>query len=221
MLAAVVKLWAYQPVLAKADRLPESPPWDGERLYNLVGLRGQRDLTTPRIPPATMNALLAWSLRFIEDLAPDITAAIREDQRLADRTRPGQGRIGRYRRESGEVTEDLRRLMRAFRKLHIPLPGKVSAKSGELDYDYGYLTRLIDTEAVCVKKPSSRIVLTESGLPMREGAPLLLVPTGMIDGRRWRNEPIDESEARSLARHLMAACFIVIAYLSGIRRLHQ
>jgi hypothetical protein len=47
-----------------------------------------------------MNALLAWSLRFIENLAPDITTAVREGQRLADRYRPGRGRIGHNRSET-------------------------------------------------------------------------------------------------------------------------
>ncbi|MDT5230788.1 MAG: hypothetical protein QOI39_1288 [Mycobacterium sp.] len=76
-LIAVVKLWAYQSLFETGDRLPEAPPWNGERLHHLLGGRRSQELTTPRIPPPTMNALLAWALRFIEDLAPDITAAIR------------------------------------------------------------------------------------------------------------------------------------------------
>ncbi|MDT5050870.1 MAG: hypothetical protein QOG75_6789 [Mycobacterium sp.] len=101
--------------------------------------------------------------------------------------------------------------------MNIPLPGKRSATTGELDYHYGYLARLLDTEAVSLRTPASQAVLRSSGLALQEGAPLLLVPSGLIDGQRWRDDPIDESETRPLARHLMAACFIVVAYLSGMR----
>lgn len=216
-LTAVRKLWAYRSFLDPGDRLPEVPPWHGERLHHLLEGRRSQELTTPRIPPPTMNALLAWALRMIEDLAADITAAIREDQRLADRARPRQRRGGRYRRRNGDVAKDLTGLVRAFSRLNIPLPGTRSIATGELDYHYGYLARLLDTDAVSVRTPACQAVLRDCGLALREGAPLLLVPTGLIDSQRWREDPIDESETRPLARHLMAACFIVIAYLSGMR----
>jgi hypothetical protein len=41
--------------------------------------------------------------------------------------------------------------------------------------------------------------------------------TATIDGRLWRDRPIGENEARMFARHLSAACFIAIGYLSGMR----
>ncbi|TDK92618.1 hypothetical protein EUA03_05420 [Mycolicibacterium mucogenicum] len=75
----------------------------------------------------------------------------------------------------------------------------------------------MDADVRSLQTPASQAVLRGCGLPIREGAPLLLVPSGLIDGQRWRDDPIDESETRPLARHLMAACFIVIAYLSGMR----
>lgn len=216
-LTAVMKLWAYRSLLDPGDRLPEAPPWHGERLHHLLEGRRSQELTTPRISPPVMNALLGWALRFIEDLAADITAAIRADQRLADRTRPGQGRDGRYRRQIGEVATDLHGLVRAFSRLNIPLPGVRSATTGEIDYHYGFLARLIDADVRSLHTPASQAVLHDCGLPIREGSPLLLLPSGLVDGQRWRDDPIDESETRPLARHLMAACFIVIAYLSGMR----
>lgn len=216
-LTAVLKIWAYRSLLDPDDRLPEAPPWHGERLHHLVEGRRSAELTTPRISPPVMNALLRWALRFIEDLAADITAAIREDQRLADRTRPGQGREGRYRRQIGDIGTDLHGLVRAFSRLNIPLPGVRSTTTGEIDYHYGFLARLIDADVRSLHTPASQAVLRDCGLPIREGTPLLLVPSGLIDGQRWRDDPIDESQTRPLARHLMAACFIVIAYLSGMR----
>lgn len=217
MLGAVVKIWIYRRLMDEHDRLPEAPPWNGERLYRLLERRRNQQITTPRIPPARMNAILAWSLRFVEQLAPDITAAAREDVRLADLNRPGQVRSGRYRRGNGDIAREVRALVRAFGRLQIPLPGTISLDTGELDFNYGYLTRVLGAYVVSVRRPEIRAILQDSGLPLKEGSPLLVTVSGEIDGQCWRKDPIDESEARPLARHLMAACFIVIGYLSGMR----
>lgn len=217
MLMAVIRVWAYRQLLTEPDRLPEAPPWDGEKLHHLLDGKRSQELSTKRVPPAIMNPLLAWSLRFVEELAPDITAAVREYQRLAGKTRPGPACAGRYRRERGEVAQDLQALVRAFRRLRIALPGHRSGSAGELDYHYNYLARLLGADPESLKQPGCRAVLRGSGLPIREGTPLLLTVSGLIDGRPWRAEPIDEREVRALARHLIAACFVVVAYLSGMR----
>ncbi|KAA0022782.1 hypothetical protein FOY51_12745 [Antrihabitans cavernicola] len=60
-------------------------------------------------------------------------------------------------------------------------------------------------------------MLRRSGLTIREGAALLIPITGTLNGQPWRDQPIDEREAHRLARHLSAACFVVIGYLSGMR----
>jgi hypothetical protein len=59
--------------------------------------------------------------------------------------------------------------MRAFGRLGIPLPGKVSAATGELDYNYGYLAHLMDTDAASLRLPACKGTLRASGLPVREG----------------------------------------------------
>jgi hypothetical protein len=40
---------------------------------------------------------------------------------------------------------------------------------------------------------------------------------GTINGHLWRSKPIAFDDASNLAQHLVAACFILIAYLSGMR----
>jgi hypothetical protein len=74
----------------------------------------------------------------------------------------------------------------------------------------------MDTEAVSLRLPACKDILRASGLPVQEGAPLLLIPSAVLDDRRWRDDPIDEGEVRPLGGNLMAACFVVIAYLSGM-----
>ncbi len=216
LLAAVVKIWAYRALLPEHDRLPAAPPWNGERFHHLLGYTRNQELTTPRIHPDTMNALLAWSLRFVEDLAADITAGFHEYERLHARTRSSRDRPGRYRRVSGELATDIRDLLRAYRRLGLPLPGR-RTPDGELTYHLPYLGRLLDSSAAALRRPINFEVLSTSGIPIREGANLLVPASGTIDGLLWRDTPIDEGEARSLARHLSTACFITIGYLSGMR----
>lgn len=47
---------------------------------------------TPRIDPATMDALLAWAMRIVEDIGPDIRDAWIAYRQLHDGTHPSQER---------------------------------------------------------------------------------------------------------------------------------
>ncbi len=77
-LIEVRRLWCYRNRLPDAMRLPATPPWDGEDNQNLLNLphRG-RENATPRIHPDTLQPLLVWSLRFVEDFAEDIHCRVR------------------------------------------------------------------------------------------------------------------------------------------------
>ncbi|WP_458682755.1 hypothetical protein [Prescottella equi] len=218
LLAAVIRIWTYRTLMPETDRLPASPPWNGDRIKHLLERARTRDgIRTPRIHPDTISSLLAWSLRFVEDFAPDVSAGFHEHERLHTRTYMGRHRrSGRYRRTPGELPDDLRGLLRAYSRLGYPLPGYRN-QAGELTYHFSYLARLLDTDAAALRLPACMTVLNECPLPVREGAPLLIPVTGILEGRPWLPQPIDHSEARELARHLSAACFVVIAYLSGMR----
>lgn len=216
LLAAVIKIWAYRGLLDQRDRLPAAQPWGGERVQHLLECRRGTESTIARIPPETMNALLAWSLRLVEDLATDITAALHECQRLQARTRTPATDRARYQRRPGEVVEDLRTVIRAHGRLGVALPG-LRTPSGALVCNINYLARLLDTSPESLRRNACQDLLRNCGLTIREGSALLLAPTGLIDGRRWRELPIDEGEVRLLARCLVGACFVVIGYLSGMR----
>ncbi|MFI6734906.1 hypothetical protein ACIBI9_18415 [Nonomuraea sp. NPDC050451] len=65
--------WSRREALPVEARLPEWPPWHGEMVQDLVGRRTHATTNrTHRIRPATMEALLLWSLRFVECFADDI-----------------------------------------------------------------------------------------------------------------------------------------------------
>jgi hypothetical protein len=74
-----------------------SPPWGGEDTHELLGrVRGRtgNENRTSRPQERTMQQLLSWSIRFIEDFAEDILTAHTEHQHL------------------GSVARDRRRLRR-------------------------------------------------------------------------------------------------------------
>lgn len=94
LLNAVRIVWGFRDLLPGQCRLPEAAPWDGASGHNLakVIVRGGGS-KTPRIAAATMEALLAWSLRMLEDLGPDIAGAWEEYRQLNDGTHPSQRRF--------------------------------------------------------------------------------------------------------------------------------
>jgi integrase len=213
----VQRIWAYRRVLPPPDRLPEHPPWGGRSVQDL--LRQNRDLDTirtPRIHPGTMSALLAWSLRFAEDFAADITAAERE-YRLLHQPRPAAaGRAGAGRRNPREVTLIIEEFLRACRDSGRPLPGHRNS-NGEVVINFWHLARLLGIRDTLLRTPGHREQFTTAGLPVADGAPLSAPITGRLDGRPWRETPIGYHEVQPLVRHLTAACFVVIGYLSGMR----
>lgn len=165
-----------------------------------------------------MSALLAWSLRFVETFAEDITAAFSEHLVLSERS--GRNRGGRDipppRRPKGALTDDLRVLLSDYREQERPLPG-IRDNDGTLRVNRSHIAKVLDTARGALDVPSNRAVFAEMGLPIIEGTPLDAPVTGRLDGRPWHDGAIDYTEAGFLARHLSTACFIVISYLSGMR----
>lgn len=50
-------------------------PWNGRAAFAVAGCRGRpSENRTPRIPEPVIGALLRWSLRYVDDFAPDILA---------------------------------------------------------------------------------------------------------------------------------------------------
>ncbi len=79
LLIEVRRLWSYQERVPEAMRLPAGPPWGGERSRDLLGIRVRSGVNrTPRIHTDTIDLLLLWALRFVDDFAADIIAAFDE-----------------------------------------------------------------------------------------------------------------------------------------------
>jgi hypothetical protein len=199
-LDAVSTLWGYAPHLPPGDRIP-MPPWEAEgpRDY-LPAEDGRNENATAPVHPAVMSPLLVWALRFTEDFAADILAALAEQQRLRSRIAA---------RHSPDAAARLAALLDGHARSGTPLPGETvkGRRSAACSYLAGLTGASFTQAANAVRR---------AGLPVAETAPLDIAITGTVHGRPWTSH-ISYHQAQSLAMRLAAACLVVVAYLSGLR----
>jgi integrase len=219
MLGAVARVWVMRELMPAADRLPEAPPWGGDRLRDILGQgRVFDENRTPRIHPVTMTALLSWSLRFVEQFADDITAAFHEYNHLS--TRNARTRIAREgkrtpqdRRSQGTLTAMAEQLLGEYRDQGRALPGR-REPDGTVVANVYFLSVQLDVQ---LDSRRFRKVIAQQGLPIDDDTYLSTPVRATLDGKPWRTRPIPYEQAQVLARHLSTACYVVIAYLSGQR----
>ncbi|NEC02216.1 hypothetical protein G3I37_04565 [Streptomyces anulatus] len=216
----VRRLWAHREVLPPFMRLPAAPPWNGEDPRDLFEkVRPHMENRTPRIDERTMQTLLVWALRFVEDFATDIMSAHTEHTRLHELSPELIHRPAGRQKRGGYLPGQLRRAVIAYLdKLYADgghLPGHRSS-DGELQIDWRHIERLFVCSAEIRRNGTGRLII-ESGLPINPDIPMDASVTGLLDGNPWRTSAIGYHEAPRLARLLSTACFIVIAYLSGAR----
>jgi hypothetical protein len=218
LLIEVRRLWSYRERLPEAMRLPAAPPWGGDRPRDLLGMRVRSGVNrTPRIHTDTIDLLLLWALRFVEDFAADIIAAFDEHVRLWPASSTARPPIRAPRRTADQVHPDLRTYLDRLHATGGALPGRRRG-DGTLVVDWAHLTRLFSAGDRALQRiPQLRQLIDRSGLPVADAAYLETPITGLVAGRSWRATPIGYSEAPQLAKLLRTACFIVVAYLSGMR----
>jgi integrase len=212
----VRRLWAWRHLLPADDRLPDDPPWQGDETGTLTG-RQRLDLEnrTPRIHPTTMDRLLGWALRFVEVFADDIHAASRDYLELHLRSEKTRRRSERRQlRRRGQLQSELQAFLDKLRATGQPLPGRI-LPDGRHSVAWEHLGRMLDCWGHALL-PLRRMV-EASGIPIADAAYLSTPVTGRLQGHPWRDRPIAYHEAEWLLQHLSTACFIVIAYLSGMR----
>lgn len=218
LLIEVRRLWSYREQLPDSMGLPAAPPWGGERPRDLLGLRVRSAVNrTPRIHADTIDPLLLWALRFVEDFAEDIIAAFEEHLRLWPRGSNAAPWIRAPRRDAKNVETELYAYLDRLRATSGALPGRRRG-DGTLVVDWAHLTRHFSASDRAVERvPQLRHLIDRSGLPVADAAYLETPITAQVDGVPWRTRPISYHEAPQLAALLRTACFIVIAYLSGMR----
>lgn len=214
LLIAVRTVWEYRDRLPSHCRLNTHNPWGGTPPVRLAAASSRpaaAENTTPRIAAATMEALLAWSLRMVEVIGPDIVAARTELDQLEAGTHPSQrafdGLTSRQRLQAFVADATQRR--------HA-LPGHPRCNPHEqARINWSQLARLLQLPQRQVPASLQPVIL-DSGLPVDDGSPVGTI-RGLVQGRPWREGPLTTHELPGLISHLSVACFVVISYLSGMR----
>lgn len=215
----VRRIWSYRSVLPEPMRLPEPIPWGADNAQEILGKAvSDRVNLTRRISEQTMQALLAWSLRLVEDIADDIVSAYAEHQFLQSRSIEGRRSAGQVvRSPKGQLEQRAWEYIDRLRASGGTLPGKRAA-DGSLELDLEHLGRVFEYASSGLRRRTDIVrALRESGIPIADTAYLETPITGRIGNKPWRDLPIAHFEAPKLARHLATAATVIVAYLSGAR----
>ncbi|WP_197026099.1 site-specific integrase [Arthrobacter sp. 9MFCol3.1] len=226
-ISEVRRLWAYRGFVDPLIALPDSPPWSDAPARDLLGPRAPIDSAnrTPRIAESTLVPLIGWAVRFVDDVAPDILANYREFREIVGNA-PRRQRSGiaqsssennRHAQSSSENNrkERLTRVLGDLSQAGLGVPGRVEL-DGTRTVRWGYLGRLTHSTGQSHSTYDQEIV-KGSGLPIDDDAYLMAGCRILIDGTPWHDGPMKYDQAASHANLLLAACFIVVSYLSGMR----
>lgn len=210
LLFAVTRIWLLAPYLPPSDQLA-CPTWEDtsrpdDSLEIVLGPAASyiENATAP-VHPQSISALFLAAMRFVEVFGPDILAATTDKKAMQSsiptRFHPSQ------RQRLEEYLSDLDRSGGT-------LPGtemtgrRAKDKGKELTVAAEYLAGSLGLSLGMVSHLNHH--------PLRAGAPMPTQITGHIDGHPWC-AAIDYYEVPLLRHYLMTACFIVVAYLSGMR----
>jgi hypothetical protein len=211
----VVKyLAAHGPFLT--DRLGFTP-WPGRPANQIAGRRIPRENTTPRIPQEVMSPLLQAALFYVQTAAGDLAAAQREitDLRAACAQvtlRPGQARARLEAFIAGRA--------RAGRGIPAAphagkIPGAVTA-GGIAQAPDRTLISLLAGVPGGLWYHQARLVAAGDELGYEQGGLNTAMSPWPGSGQPWRPR-LDTASLRAETFHLRTACWILIAYLSGMR----
>ncbi len=220
-LQAIMRLHLYRDALPAQCRLPAGPLWGGASARGLAHYESSwgKPNTTPRIHPDVMEPLLSAAMMVAQTIAADLLPAARNllaMRHLAHQIAPAIRRAPSATVSVFETTKaQLECLLTALDRNGASLPGIGTGEMIGVDLvglavggwmSYTELKRMKETPAM----------LATYGLPV--DADMLRTNTfSHIGTHPWRDEPVDAHELVGLLRHVTVACFLVIAYLSGVR----
>ncbi|MEU9061809.1 hypothetical protein AB0D13_23845 [Streptomyces sp. NPDC048430] len=211
-LVALTRLWAFDSA-TRAGAGMAMPPWNHlgvDDFLPTTPIPGRGENTTEPISPATMGPLLICALRMVDDFADDILAAWTESQRLAD--------IAAHTAASPASKARLKHYLQDLIARGQPVPSRSNAGNVHAlanTYIAGHVgCSSAQVNGLLTAAPWQHLLayVRENPGPCPLSTPI----TGLVGERRWAAF-IDFTATRELLRHLGTACFIVLAYLTGMR----
>ena len=206
---AVRLFWIYRARLT-TDQLTLDPDrletWGDERSKADVG-----ENRTERIPEAVLGPLLGWALRWVDDFADDVVRGHTEWLALNANTGPNRTRRGAP--PARDTQERLKALLARYRAERRPLP-----RGSKGWVNLAHLARELACNAATLDYPPVVALLEDAvrDVGIADGTWLRTEIRGQLNGQPWRTA-IGYKDLPKLARQLRTACYIVIAYLSGMR----
>ena len=212
-------------------------PWAGRSSFQVAGGRQTRENRTPRIPESIITPLLAWSICYVSIFSADILAARAELDRLEaqrDARLAADAGLG-VRERRARQRERLATFIDHRRREGRGVPVWTHAHNGLVRRDprTGMVTPPINAHLLhlhagvdAVAEPSMHIQLAGGASDLIEAAVTELgLEVGGMDtpigidpesGRPWRPR-FDAKTLVTEERMLQAACYVVCAYLTGMR----
>ena len=220
-LQAIQRLHLYRDALPAQCRLPAGRLWGGASARGLARYESSwgKPNTTARIHPDVMEPLLSAALAVTRTVAADLLPAARNllaMRSLAHRIAP---EIRRARTSTVSVFETTKAqldcLLTALDHTGGALPGIRTADTVDVDLMGlavgGWLSH---TELSRMKETPG--MLAQHTLPIEVNL-LRTTMFSTIGTHPWRAATVGADELVMLLRHITTACFLVIAYLSGVR----
>ncbi|MDH6700424.1 hypothetical protein [Streptomyces sp. MAA16] len=220
--AAARALWLYRSKLS-GDTLSSDPQiiWDDNPSGGTRPSTDRRgENRTVRIPEEVLAPLLTWALRWVEDFSDDILRAQREWMDARTLTNAPDGII-----DGVTAFERLAAVLDRYRAAARPLPRLTQQVLQMLPWDeldlqvnVSHLAREANMHVSSIKKQGAyRDLVRATAADLGVGDACCWAEVhGLLDGRPWlpvmRSDDITE-----YVRLLQAACYIVVAYLSGMR----
>ncbi|WP_216912972.1 hypothetical protein [Nocardia noduli] len=199
-------LWTYR------SRLTDALVFDPSVVLDDVeGVRGSRgENTTDRISEPILGPLLGWALRYVQELSGDILTARTEWASLHARhwTRRAQRRPAGSKTATPLLAAVLDRYLREER----PLPG------GPVGINHSHLAREADATRSTLKCIRNLALIEDAArqVGVDDNSYLWSPMSALIAGRPWLHR-MAYADYAAYEQRLSTACYIVIAYLSGMR----
>jgi hypothetical protein len=216
----------------------ELEPWPGRSATSVAGAKSRSgENQTPRMPEGVMTALLSWSLRYVERYATDILAARaeldnlkrRRDELLAaDAALARQQVRSNHRRRLNEYLQ--RRIQEkrgvpvwsAAQNMHAVRRGGTGLNDTPINWPLihmhcGINARLMPDMHLTLLTGAAEIVdSVANDVGFEVGGMDTEILTDPDLGRPWRSR-FDTASLRTEERNLQAACYVICAYLTGMR----
>lgn len=165
---------------------------------------------TSRIPEPVLTSLVTWSLRWVDDFSEDVINAKQEYDRYRRQSpKRGNAAIGK------QGADRMRSVLTRYQELGMSLPG-VKGDSA-VRVNIAHLAR----QANCTMDAAQRLMKDEievaaSRLGVDADMPLSYCPVGKIDAEPWLKS-IPFWSVPTLIEGLETACYVLIAFFSGMR----